>query len=412
MLNKLKSNAGLGVIAGAAICTTAIFLVVSSSAQSQAPAISDASPQVENGRDIFMTAGGVGCAACHGIFGEGDVGIGPYARGVNRASIDAALESIAEMSFLRSSVRGQSIDDIAAYTEWLGNHQLVKTLAKRGRFIPDSVSVRPNTLIQLVISNASRFPRTFASDDMGIGEISVDGREVAEIIWTSPSEEGTFTLRCLDCRITDQQLSIQISNDAAPFTPVSGPPVEVANTPAPAVQTAADLDLIDRGRDIFLNAGEVGCTACHGSYAEGDVGIGPYNRGLDEDDIRLALANVDAMRFLQQQLDDEQIHQVAAYYGWLGDHQLFKTRMIRGQFFPNRIRVAPGAAIQLAITNRARSPGAFFSADMGIEPFVVQGLETVDFFWTAPRVEAEFTLRCADCATSDWLTIETTQAAR
>src|SRR5262245_53354268 len=94
---------------------------------------------VEQGRRIFETIAGVGCKACHGTFAEGKVG--PSNRGVNEATIREALAKIGPMQFLREQLAEEDIKRVAAYTEWMGRHMLVKSLLKRGRFIPDAISV-------------------------------------------------------------------------------------------------------------------------------------------------------------------------------------------------------------------------------------------------------------------------------
>src|SRR6266571_4597832 len=90
---------------------------------------------VEQGRQIFDTVAGVGCKACHGPFAEGKVG--PTSRGVNEATIREALAKVGPMQFLREQLHDEDIKRVAAYTEWMGRHLLVRSLLKRGRFIPD-----------------------------------------------------------------------------------------------------------------------------------------------------------------------------------------------------------------------------------------------------------------------------------
>lgn len=413
MLKSQKKRKAGSAVAGVALAIASAAMITMSVGGPAKPALAadeKTAALIENGRNVFLTAGEVGCAACHGDYGEGDVGIGPYMRGMNAEAIRAAVESIAEMEFLRAEMNGTRIRQIAAFTEWLGDHQLVKTLAKRGRFIPDRVAVRPGTLIQFVVNNSSRFPRTFVSEDMGIEEINVDGRAAAEFVWTAPAEEGVFTLRCEDCRVKGQKLTVEVSNAAPEFVPASGPLVQVARAEEPEIQR--DMRVVEQGLEIFLNAGEVGCSACHGPYAEGDVGIGPYNRGFDEAAIRKALKTVDAMKFLEEVLSDQQITQVAAYYQWLGDLQLIKTRSIRGRFFPERVQVAPGTKVQFVVSNGSHVSSAFSSANMGVEAFIVPGLESADFVWEAPDEDGVFTLRCVICATNEsQLTIEVTGTA-
>ncbi len=373
------------------------------------PVTAQDSQLIERGRQVFLNAGDVGCAACHGTYAEGDVGIGPYNRGVGESSVREALDSVDEMSFLKDALSDDEIRQIAAYYEWLGQMQLVKVLVKRGRFVPDEIDIHPGTAIQLVIDNSGRASQTFGSDDMGIEAFEVPGRTVEDLIWTAPNDEGVFELRCTDCRLKNQAFSINVTRAARPFPPtLQVAAVDVELVPIPAEQR--DPGLIAQGRDVFLNAAGVGCVACHGPYAEGDVGIGPYNRGFDEERIRQALATVDAMAFLGDALTDEEISQVAAYYQRLGELHLVKTRVIRGRFIPDRIRVAPGTKVQFVVNNTSQEDRTFASGDMGIEDFHIPGRQAADFVWVAPSADGDFSLTCTDCVEPDQrLTIQVSQ---
>ncbi len=180
-------------------------------AASAEPAVSDL---VKMGRQVFKTVGGVGCAACHGDYAEGDKGIGPYNRGVGEQKIRDALASVEAMDFLKDEMGEAEIKGIAAYYAWLGELQLVKTLAKRGRFIPDRLQVYPGTKIQLVIKNASSFPRKFVGRKMKVGPVEVAGRESLDMVWQAPPSEGSYTLECMDCRIKGQVLTLEITKSA------------------------------------------------------------------------------------------------------------------------------------------------------------------------------------------------------
>lgn len=356
---------------------------------------------IEKGREVFLTAGGLGCMACHGPYAEGDSGIGPFNRGVGEEAIRAALASIEPMMQLREELTDEQIKQIAAYYEWLGQLKLVKTLVKRGRFLPNHLRVHPGTRIQLVVNNASVAPHRFVSDDMGFEPVTVAGREAADFVWVAPDKEGTVSLRCEDCGADDQKLTIEITRQAPKFVPVKVISKVLANKqPAAAPQPAAarpDPELTAQGRQVFLNAGDVGCVACHGRYAEGDVGIGPYNRGFSEKAIRTALAKVRAMSFMRDMLDEEQIKQVAAYYESLSHQQLVKTHVVRGVFIPDTVKVHPGTEVQLVVMNPSVKPRKFASPDMQIEQFVVAGRDAHDFVWQAPEREGSYTLQCVDC---------------
>lgn len=359
---------------------------------------------VERGRELFLTAGGVGCAACHGPYAEGDVGIGPYNRGMDYPAIRNAIASVEDMAFLADELTDIELQQIAAYYLHLGKMQLVKALAKRGRFVPDRVMVHPGTRVQLVVQNSSRRPQTFASDDMGFGEVTVSGREDLAVEWQAPDEEGTHVLRCTDCRLQGERLEIVVSRSAPEYRGTQPETKEAARReaeevaapaqPAPAI---SDPVAVAAGRDLFQTAGDVGCVACHGKYAEGDVGIGPYNRGFSAAAIRGALDNVPAMAFLRESLNGREIDEIAAYYDWLGRHQLVKTVNVRGVFVPSKLQIRPGTEIQLVIENRSLRPRTFASVDMQIAPIEVEGRESNDIVWEAPRGAGEYHLSCSNC---------------
>jgi len=178
---------------------------------------------VEQGKQIFETVGGVGCKTCHGAFGEGKVG--PANRGVNEATIREALAKIAPMQFLRDQMADDDITKVAAYTEWMGQHLLVKTLLKRGQFVPEKVAVYPGTAVQLVIENTGIEPGTIRSDNIEAPPIKIAGRDTATIVWTAPQSEGTFMITCGDCRTKGDPLTIEVTKTAKPYVPPPQPKV-------------------------------------------------------------------------------------------------------------------------------------------------------------------------------------------
>ena len=374
---------------------------------------------VERGRQISLTVAGIGCAGCHGQYGEGDVGVGPYTRGVDVSKIKAAINSIDQMRVLvRDKLSPQDIEAVAAYYSWLGQLQLVKTLVKRDRFIPDAMDIYPGTAVQLAIKNSSQFPRKFAGPDMKVAEFQVPGSSSHDFVWQAPEAEGTYTLRCVDCLVPGQQLTINVRRSAKQYrAPTIAVVTQVAAAPAQKaapVAVVADRQTVEYGRELFLHAGEVGCTACHGRYAEGDVGIGPYNRGFSEKAIRSALTNVDAMAFLRAKLNDQQISQIAAYYQWLGGVQLIKTQLVNGRFFPETLSVRPGTRIQLAIANRNNAEVAVTGEEkMRIPLLKIASHDYADQEWTAPATEGNFTLRCTNCVvTEGQFTIKVSKTAK
>jgi len=178
---------------------------------------------VEQGRQIFETIAGVGCKACHGPFAEGKVGSSN--RGVNEATIREALAKIGPMQFLREQLAEEDIKRVAAYTEWMGRHMLVKSLLKRGRFVPDAISLYPGTPVQLVIENTGSEPATLTADGISIAAPTIAARDSASIVWTAPEIEGKSTIACSDCKIKDGSLTIEVTKMARPYIPPPQPKV-------------------------------------------------------------------------------------------------------------------------------------------------------------------------------------------
>lgn len=394
---------------------------VEQSKPGEAPEISAA--LVNKGHKIATTVAGIGCTGCHGTYGEGDMGIGPYIRGVSQAKIEATIAGVAQMSFLKKELDPAEVKAVAAYFSWLGSLKLVKTLVKRGHFLPESVEVPPGVGVQLVISNAGTRPYQFSAEKLGVSEFTVKGRDDQEVILATPVAEGDYVLKCLQCTPENQNFIIHVTKAAAPvnMSEASAPFVallpelavnKMAAAPAAAPTPAPSAaELIAQGRDIFLHVGDVGCVACHGPYAEGDVGIGPMNRGMDEAAIRKALASVEAMQFLKPDLTEDGIKAIAAYYQRMGELALIKTHLVKGRFFPDRIEVKPGQEIQLVVVNRDPELANVTADGMGLAPWSIPGYGQDDRIWTAPKTPGQFELTCTDCASKDTpLTIVVSQA--
>ncbi|MBI2872816.1 MAG: cytochrome c [Chloroflexi bacterium] len=78
------------------------------------------------GKEVFeKKAGNVGCKACHGISGKGDVGIGPDIRGKTADDIRRALkesdspEEPGLMAQVVTNLNDQDIEAVAAYLAYL-----------------------------------------------------------------------------------------------------------------------------------------------------------------------------------------------------------------------------------------------------------------------------------------------------
>ena len=171
---------------------------------------------LERGKNIWLTVAGLGCVGCHGKYGEGDVGVGPYNRGVGQSKVVSAVESVDMMrALLKDKLTREDIEAVATYTTWMGQHQLIRTLVKRDRFLPDSIDVFPGTSVQLVVKNTSQSPHKFVSPNMLVTEFEVAGRDAQDFIWRAPETEGSFTLRCTDCvRKGEDVLTVNVRRSA------------------------------------------------------------------------------------------------------------------------------------------------------------------------------------------------------
>lgn len=177
--------------------------------------------QLAAGERVFNTVAGIGCKTCHGEYAEGDVGVGPYLRGASEGTIRAAIDATGEMVVIKNVITEDEIKAVVAYVGKLGTLQPVRTLAKRGRFLPQEISIRPGTGVQLIIQNASIQPHTFKSDNMNIEELIIAGRSSGSLEWRAPETEGEFAVYCTNCKLKDQLFVIKVAASAAPFRQVA-----------------------------------------------------------------------------------------------------------------------------------------------------------------------------------------------
>lgn len=193
-----------------------IFLFVT---EFSSPSLAQASDdsQLAEGTRVFDTIAGVGCKTCHGEYAEGDVGVGPYIRGATEGMIRAAIDATDAMVVITSVITDDEVKAVAAYLGHLGTMQAVRTLAKRGRFLPGEISVRPGTNVQLIIQNAGMQKHTFESDNMSIDDLVIAGRSSGTLEWRAPETEGEFSLYCTDCKLKDQFFTVKVAASAAAF---------------------------------------------------------------------------------------------------------------------------------------------------------------------------------------------------
>ena len=166
------------------------------------------------GREIFeFTAGGVGCASCHGHFALGDINIGPDIRGFDEARIRGALANVEVMEFLAGQLTDDDIKAVAAFVRYLGAFTPAKSLRKSGSFTPAELHIPVDTQAQLIIENGDRTTCTFASADAGFAEKTIGGRKAEDVFWITPTAAATFTAACKEK--PDELLTIIIDETQA-----------------------------------------------------------------------------------------------------------------------------------------------------------------------------------------------------
>jgi mono/diheme cytochrome c family protein len=165
--------------------------------------------------------------------------------------------------------------------------------------------------------------------------------------------------------------------------------------------SAGDESSLEEGARVFNTIAGVGCKTCHGDYAEGDLGVGPFIRGATEATIRATIDANNEMIIIKNTITDEEIKAVAAYVGYLGSLQVARTLAKRGRFLPAEFSTRPGTGVQLIIKNSSVSPHTFKSDDMGIDEITIAGRSTGTIEWRAPESDGDFTLYCIDCKLKD-----------
>lgn len=176
--------------------------------------------------------------------------------------------------------------------------------------------------------------------------------------------------------------------------------VILAITPGATLADAHGSD-IDKGREVFASVAGLGCKSCHGDYAEGDLGVGPFIRGATEGTIRASIDATNEMVVIKNTITEDEIAAVAAYVNHLGSLQVARTLSKRGRFMPDSFTTRPGTRLQIIVKNAGMKPATYQTDDMGLEPFTVPGRSTAAIEWRAPDTEGECALYCSDCKLTD-----------
>jgi mono/diheme cytochrome c family protein len=154
---------------------------------------------------------------------------------------------------------------------------------------------------------------------------------------------------------------------------------------------------IAMGEEVYNTVAGIGCKSCHGEYAEGDLGVGPFTRGANVGMIRAAVDGIGEMIVIKNTINDEQIAAVSAYLGHLGTAQVARSLVKRGRFLPATFSARPGTRLQVVLQNSGFSAQTFASDNMNIGNMEIPARSSGNMIWEAPDEEGVYSLYCTDC---------------
>ncbi len=157
-------------------------------------------PTFEAGEQLFRTAGGYGCSACHGLFANGGGNAGGNIRGKTLEDINNSLTNEPTMQLLASSLSDNDKENLAFYLKALGQINLIEWTIDENP-ISTTVSVMPDEPAQLVIFN-----KTFETIDLNLPEsifkhpLQLAPYETKALEWQP--KEGKITLNYTQSNLT------------------------------------------------------------------------------------------------------------------------------------------------------------------------------------------------------------------
>jgi cytochrome c553 len=163
-------------------------------------------------------------------------------------------------------------------------------------------------------------------------------------------------------------------------------------------QETVDLEAVAEGKVLYGSVGGIGCTACHGAYALGDLQIGPNIRGVDESRINGALEAAEEMGFLAPLLTPADISHLATYLQYLASLEPVSVSFRRSAFEPDAVSLTAGTAVQLIVSNGNRSDCTFVIDGADVEKQLIAGRATQDFIWQTPDEVSSLLAYCEEDA--------------
>jgi len=258
---------------------------------------------LEHGKELFETlAGGIGCAACHGMDGRGG-DIAPPNIGASETDIRNAIGGVAVMNSIKLS--RSDLRALVAYLRYLDEKPAgpdAEVLLAEGKKIFEETAGG--------VGCAACHGMDGRSGEIGPPNAGADEATVLAALKSVPVMAAVI-------RLTHSEVKAVVA-----YLKFLGerPPAQVADASgAAAAEPTPETDaLLAQGKTIFdKTAGGIGCASCHGFDGRSGT-IGPPNAGADETTVRNALQTVPEMQIVD--LSHSEIKAVVAYLKYLGDH--------------------------------------------------------------------------------------------
>jgi len=189
----------MGADRGRSIVQWAMLAMTSVAALAGAPSWADenSAKLVARGGMVFeKTAGGIGCAACHGHYAMGDIATAPNIRAADETRVKNALAGVGAMRFLAPTLSSEDVRAVQAFLRYLNTLKPKKVVIDETGFIPNTITVGPKERVQLIVKNDSDDACRLVSPEGSIATTPIEAGTVGDVVWLSPAKPGTFKARC------------------------------------------------------------------------------------------------------------------------------------------------------------------------------------------------------------------------
>lgn len=127
----------------------------------------------DRGQEIYLTAGGYGCAICHGPVGDGAGQAGGYIRGATIEQLMQSLKDVAPMQPLSDVLSADDLNAVSNYLSGLANIPLINLTRNETGWIGGFESWQPNQVVDVVLYNATFEPVSVDLTPMHLGKVEL-----------------------------------------------------------------------------------------------------------------------------------------------------------------------------------------------------------------------------------------------